>query len=88
MYINNRSNTSAMNTKHILFAAIVFIALTFTSCKEKGDDFDYTFENCVESVDTIIIHDGDIIQKGWVDLLNFEPTIKIKSDIDTEVILI
>ena len=72
-----------MNT-NIFKTTIAALALlvAFNSCKEK-DDFDYTFENCVESVGSMseIINDGDIIQKEWIDLLDFEPTIKIKNDI-------
>ena len=48
-----------MNTKHLLLAATAaFVASNFMGCKEKEDDFDYTFENCVKSVSSMKINDG------------------------------
>ena len=70
-----------MNFKYLLLAATAaaFVALNFTSCKEKDeDDFDSTFENCVESIGSMsgIINDGDFFLTEWVNILKFEPTIK------------
>lgn len=73
-----------MNAKHLLLAATAaFVALNFTSCKEKGDDFDYTFENCVESVGSISINDGDTIRSKtiWPTNLVEYSSIKIKDGI-------
>ncbi len=66
-----------MNAKHLLLAATAaFVALNFTSCKEKGDDFDYTFENCVESVSSMEINDGDTIRSKTIYLKSSSVIIK------------
>ncbi|MBO7593624.1 MAG: hypothetical protein J6T12_01540 [Salinivirgaceae bacterium] len=75
-----------MNTKHLLLAATAaaFVALNFTGCKEKGEDeFDLSFENCVESVSSISINDGDTIRSKtiWPTNLVEYSSIKIKDGI-------
>lgn len=49
-------------TRNLLtIAAMAFVALNFTSCKEEDDEFDLSFENCVSEVEDMSIKDGDII---------------------------
>lgn len=65
-----------MNTKHLLLAttAAVFVTLNFTSCKE--DEFDLSFENCVEKVSPISISDGDTIRSKTIGFQGASAIIK------------
>lgn len=64
-----------MNAKHLLLAtAAAFVALNFTSCKE--DEFDLSFENCVEKVSPISISDGDTIRSKTIYLKSSSVIIK------------
>lgn len=65
-----------MNTKHLLLAATAtaFVALNFTSCKE--DEFDLSFENCVEKVSPISISDGDTIRSKTIGFQGASAIIK------------
>jgi len=68
-----------MNTKHLLLVATAaaFVALNFTGCKEKGEDeFDLSFENCVESVSSMEINDGDTIRSKTIYLKSSSVIIK------------
>lgn len=66
-----------MNTKHLLLAATAaFVASNFMGCKEKEDDFDYTFENCVKSVSSMKINDGDTIRSKTIYLKSSSVIIK------------
>ncbi|MBR4620358.1 MAG: hypothetical protein IKO46_05195 [Salinivirgaceae bacterium] len=68
-----------MNAKHLLLAATAaFVASNFMGCKEKEkeDDFDYTFENCVKSVSSMEINDGDTIRSKTIYLKSSSVIIK------------
>ena len=74
-----------MNTKSFFLFTLAASAmiLNLSGCKDDDEDFDYTFENCVERVTNFTnIQNGDTISTKEINIGNIEGVVLIKNGIN------